>query len=164
MLINSGLNLPDYSLALQNQGNVAEAITYYQKALTKIRTTSNKIDEAEIENNLGIIYLQIGQLDKAEATFKKGLYQQKLPPVRSSARQRRATCHVRSRPPPCRRAINLAPPSPNCVPNDSVTTAVCHPSSRVMRLSHLTPLSELITVVITIINLSIRLQDRPITT
>jgi tetratricopeptide (TPR) repeat protein len=62
-----------FSLTLQ--GKQEAALAHYHHALEKIRHLGNGIEQAEIENNLGILHLQTGHLAQAEATFRQALYQ-----------------------------------------------------------------------------------------
>ncbi|MCA9963121.1 MAG: tetratricopeptide repeat protein [Anaerolineales bacterium] len=62
------------ALSLSLQGKHETSLFYYHNALDKIRAIGNAVDQAEIENNLGVLYLQIGESNRAEAIFNQALH------------------------------------------------------------------------------------------
>jgi tetratricopeptide (TPR) repeat protein len=56
----------------QSKEDLAKAITHYIEALAKLRKTDNYRDTARAHNNLGDMYMQMGDWDNALANFEKG--------------------------------------------------------------------------------------------
>lgn len=73
---------PDDPSAYANRGGVYELLGQHEKALKDInqaiallqkKSFSDKFESAHAFNNLGVIYMDLGKLDKAIASFKKAI-------------------------------------------------------------------------------------------
>ena len=69
---NNPATLNDLGVILRNLGEHKEAIEQLHRSL-ELNKSSKKISPAKIHNNLGLIYLDLMELDKAQTEFDKAL-------------------------------------------------------------------------------------------
>lgn len=63
--------LKNLGFTLQRQKRLDEALQRYQEALDYLAETASELDKIEVQNNIGILYFEWKQFDKAEIVFKQ---------------------------------------------------------------------------------------------
>lgn len=67
----SARTLKNLGFTMQRQKCLDEALLYYQEALNYLAETASELDKVEIQNNIGILYFEWEEYDKAEIVFRQ---------------------------------------------------------------------------------------------